>query len=81
VFFQLRTLQLGDRITVERSDGRTVVFSVTSVRMFAQEQFPVQDVFGPAAVPQLRLVTCGGPADQIGGRPLDNIFVQAVAMP
>jgi sortase family protein len=81
VFFQLRTLQLGDRISVERSDGRTVVFSVTAVRVFGQEQFPAQEVYGPVAVPQLRLVTCGGPANLIGGRPLDNILVQAVAMP
>jgi hypothetical protein len=81
VFFQLRTLQLGDRISVERSDGRTVVFSVTSVRVFSREQLPVTEVYGPTAVSQLRLVTCGGPANQIGGRPLDNILVQAVAMP
>ena len=81
VFFQLRALQLGDRISVERSDGRTVVFSVTSVRMFSQDQFPAADVYGPAPAPQLRLVTCGGPANQIGGRPRDNILVQAVAVP
>jgi Sortase domain len=81
VFYQLRTLQLGDRISVERSDGRTVVFSVTSVRVFPQEQLPVTEVYGPTAISQLRLVTCGGPANQIGGRPLDNILVQAVAVP
>lgn len=81
VFFQLRTLQVGDRISVERSDGRTVMFSVTEIQMFAQDQFPAREVYGPATVPQLRLVTCGGPANQIGGRPLDNILVQAVAVP
>jgi len=81
VFFQLRTLQLGDRISVERTDGRTVVFSVTSVRMFGREQLPATEIYGPAPVAQLRLVTCGGPANQIGGRPRDNILVQAVAVP
>jgi hypothetical protein len=81
VFFQLRALQLGDRIMVERSDGRTVAFSVTAVRVFSREEFPATEVYSPTPVSQLRLVTCGGPTDQVGGRPLDNIFVQAVAVP
>ena len=80
VFFQLKTLQLGDRVLVERSDGRTVVFAVTSVRMFPKEQFPTEEVYGPTPVSELRLVTCGGPFDRVGGRYLDNVIVHAVAV-
>lgn len=81
VFFQLKSLQLGDRLQVERSDGRTVTFAVTSVRMFPKDQFPIDDVYGPTSVPELRLVTCGGPFDRVGGRHLDNVVVRAVAAP
>ena len=80
VFFLLKTLQLGDRIEVERSDGRTVVFAVTSVRMFGKDQFPTDEVYGPTPVPELRLITCGGPFDRVGGRYLDNVIVHAVAV-
>jgi hypothetical protein len=81
VFFQLRALQLGDRISIERSDGRTVVFSVTSVRMFAQEQLPATEVYGQTPGPQLWLVACGEPSNKVGGQHLDNILVEAIAVP
>jgi sortase (surface protein transpeptidase) len=81
VFFLLKSMQLGDRVLVERSDGRTVVFAVTSVEMFPKGQFPADEVYGPTPVPELRLVTCGGPFNRVGGRDLDNVIVQAVAAP
>lgn len=80
VFFLLQTLQLGDRIEVERSDGRTVVFAVTSIRRFGKDEFPTKEVYGPTPVPELRLITCGGPFDRVGGRYVDNVIVHAVAV-
>ena len=81
VFFQLKTLQLGDRLEVDRSDGRVVVFAVISVRMFGRDAFPAEEIYGPTAGTELRLVTCGGPFDRVGGRDTDNIVVRAVAAP
>ena len=81
VFFQLKALQLGDRVLVDRSDGKTVVFVVTAVRLFAADRFPAGDLREPTSAPELRLVTCGGPRGLVGGRPADNVIVEAVAAP
>jgi len=85
VFFRLATLQLGDRIIVERSDGRTAVFAVVSVRMFTRDRLPTVETHSPDGwaqdVPELRLVTYGGPVGRLGGRDLDNVIVEAVAAP
>jgi hypothetical protein len=78
VFFRLKTLQPGAEIHVERSDGRTVTFLVHSVRIYPKDRFPTAAVYAPTPVPELRLVTCGGPFDRLGGRYLDNVIVDAV---
>jgi sortase (surface protein transpeptidase) len=78
VFFQLKTLQTGAEILVDRSDGKTVAFRVQSVRAYPKDQFPTAAVYAPTPVPELRLVTCGGPFDRLGGRYLDNVIVSAV---
>jgi sortase (surface protein transpeptidase) len=81
VFFRLRELHEGDEVQVDRSDGRTVSFRVVSVRSYPKDRFPTAEVYGPTPVPELHLVTCGGPFDRAGGRYLDNIVVQAVPLP
>lgn len=78
VFFRLRQLKDGDEVQVDRSDGGTVVFRVVAVRTFPKDRFPTEQVYGPTPLPELRLVTCGGPFDRAGGRYLDNVIVQAV---
>lgn len=80
VFFLLEKLRANDEIQVDRSDGRTVVFRVTTVRTFPKSAFPTEEVYGPTPLPELRLVTCGGPFDRAGGRYLDNVIVHAVAV-
>ena len=44
VFFWLRNLRPGDRVYIGRSDGTMVVFTVTSVQMYAKDQFPTASV-------------------------------------
>jgi sortase (surface protein transpeptidase) len=78
VFFRLKTLQPRAEVHVDRSDGRTVTFLVHSVRTYPKDQFPTAAVYAPTPVPELRLVTCGGPFDRLGGRYLDNVIVDAV---
>jgi hypothetical protein len=78
VFFQLKSLQPGAEMVVDRSDGKTVAFRVHSARTHPKDQFPTAAVYAPTPVPELRLVTCGGPFDRLGGRYLDNVIVNAV---
>ena len=60
VFYWLRTLRPGDRVYVKRADGTLAVFTVTSVRTYAKDQFPTAAVYGPVPDAELRLITCGG---------------------
>jgi sortase (surface protein transpeptidase) len=60
VFAHLADLRPGDRITVSRSDGSTVIFAVDRVATYPKSQFPTTLVYGDIAYPGLRLITCGG---------------------
>ena len=75
VFFQLRTLQPGDQITVNLADGVVATFNVTSVVMYQKAQFPDQQVYGSNGSSELQLVTCGGTFDPQTGHYLSNIVV------
>ena len=75
VFFQLRTLQPGDPITVNLADGVVATFQVKSVVMYQKTQFPDQQVYGSSGSSELQLVTCGGTFDSQTGHYLSNIVV------
>ncbi|WP_018790641.1 class F sortase [Salinispora arenicola] len=77
VFQGLRDLRAGDRVEVDRTDGRVAVFEVNSVERFDKERFPADQVFGDFDRPNLRLVTCGG--RWVGGDTgyADNVVVFA----
>jgi hypothetical protein len=77
VFFWLRNLRPGDRVYIGRSDGTTVVFTVTSVQTYAKDQFPTASVYGPVPDAELRLITCGGIFDRTLGSYLSNVVVFA----
>jgi hypothetical protein len=77
IFFWLRTLRPGDRVYVGRADGTMAVFTVTSVRMYAKDQFPTAAVYGPVPDAELRLITCGGVFDRSLGSYLSNVVVFA----
>jgi len=77
VFFWLRTLRPGDRVYIGRSDGTMAVFTVTSVQMYAKDQFPTASVYGPVPDAELRLITCGGTFDRTLGSYLSNVVVFA----
>jgi len=77
VFYRLRQLKQGDRITVRRADRSTVVFVVDSVRTYPKRRFPTALVYRGDGRPSLRLVTCGGAFDRRSGHYLENTVVIA----
>ena len=79
VFFRLASLHRGDRAYVRRADGSLAAFRVTAVRLYRKDRFPTAGVYGPAAGPQLRLITCGGTFDPALRSYESNVVVYAVA--
>jgi len=77
VFFRLGALRPGDAIDVTLADGVTAVFHVTGVREYSKSRFPAGTVYGPAAFPALRLITCGGAFDNATGHYLSSTVVFA----
>lgn len=77
VFFALRRLRPGDRVTVERDDGTRHVFAVTAVEQHPKTGLPVERIWAPSDEPVLRLVTCGGVFDPETGHYTDNLVVFA----
>ena len=78
VFFRLKELRPGDKVTVPRSDGITATFTVTGVERYPKNAFPTQKVHGPTPDRALRLITCGGSFDHAKRSYRDNIVVYAV---
>lgn len=78
IFIDVATLTPGDTVAVERADGETVEFTVRSVETVDKQQFPTAAVYGPTAVPELRLITCGGYFDAADGHYTANVIVDAV---
>ena len=77
VFYELGSLRSGDTVEVDRSDGKTAVFTVQRVARFPKDEFPTQAVYGPVNHASLRLITCGGLYDESNSRYLDNVVVFA----
>jgi hypothetical protein len=77
VFFRLGELTRGDSISVTRADGSVARFIVDSVRSYAKDGFPTQGVYGDLNYAGLRVITCGGPFDEVAGHYENNIVVSA----
>jgi sortase (surface protein transpeptidase) len=77
VFYRLRELRAGQRVTVTRRDGSSVHFAVDGVAQYPKDAFPTMAVFGPSPDPLLRLITCGGAFDRSQRSYRDNVVVTA----
>jgi sortase (surface protein transpeptidase) len=75
VFFYLKSLKAGDKITVLAQDGVVTHFQVTKVVQYSKTKFPDQLVYGPHGTRSLQLVTCGGVFDHATGHYESNIVV------
>jgi hypothetical protein len=78
VFFRLDELVAGDEVLVDRVDGTTARFTVTSTERFPKDRFPTQEVYGPTPRAELKLITCGGEFDPDRRSYRDNVVVTAV---
>ncbi len=77
VFFDLHKLRRDDVIVVDRADGTRADFAVRRVEQVPKTDFPTQEVFGPVAGSELRLITCGGVFDRARHSYRDNVVVFA----
>ncbi|MFB7372130.1 class F sortase [Streptomyces sp. NPDC056222] len=60
VFYALGALKKGNRIEVDRQDGRTAVFTIDAVEVYENKDFPDERVYGEKDRAELRVITCGG---------------------
>ena len=60
VFYGLGALKKGSRVEVLRKDGKTAVFEVYGIEVFAKNNFPGDRVYGSKGSAELRVITCGG---------------------
>ncbi|MFI6519295.1 class F sortase [Spirillospora sp. NPDC050679] len=77
VFFRLRKLKPGARVTVVRQDHSSAVFQVDAVEQVPKWEFPRSRVYGEVRYAGLRLVTCGGDYDKRDHSYRDNVIVYA----
>jgi sortase (surface protein transpeptidase) len=75
IFWRLRELKPGDVIEIDREDGITAKFKITSLEQFSQASFPTQKVYGNTGYAGIRLITCGGVFSTATGHYSDNIVV------
>jgi len=78
-FFKLATLKRGDTLSVTRSDGFVVTFTVQGSRSYPKDSFPTSRVYGDLDYAGLRLITCSGDYDSHRHFFPDNLVVFAQA--
>lgn len=76
VFFRLRELKPGDRVSVAYHDA-TTTFVVTDTEQVAKSALPTERIWAPSKRPVLRLITCGGRFDEQARSYRDNVIVYA----
>jgi hypothetical protein len=77
VFYRLRALRPGAKISVTARNGRVLTFIVDRAETFPKSHFPTQAVYGPTRTPQLRLISCTGEFDWAAHNYLSNLVVTA----
>ena len=81
VFFRLRELVPGDRVSIERIDGSVIDFEVYGIEAVRKDGFPTARVYGPTEGPELRLITCGGSFDRAARSYTENVVAYARLVP
>jgi hypothetical protein len=76
-FFDLRTLDVGARVTVTDSAGDEHRYDVVARRTYDKSVLPTDRLFSRAGPSQLVLVTCGGTFDSEAGSYRDNVVIYA----
>ncbi|MEU9288001.1 class F sortase [Streptomyces sp. NPDC048275] len=60
VFYGLGALKKGNRVEVQRKDGKIAAFEIYGIEVFEKNSFPGDRVYGSKGTPELRVITCGG---------------------
>jgi sortase (surface protein transpeptidase) len=60
VFWNLRYLRAGDRLTVQTASGQSLQFRVLRLASYPPQSAPVQNIFGMTGGRYLNLITCTG---------------------
>lgn len=60
IFWRLRELQTGDKVTVLDAHGKTLTFRVTHLAWYDAHTVPIQEIFGNGEGRYLNLITCAG---------------------
>lgn len=76
--FALRTVEVGDRVSVTVAGGRTLTYRVEAKQTIVKQRLPVERLFARDGAPRLVLITCGGPFLADLGSYRDNLVVVAV---
>ena len=74
---RLQEIPVGATVTVPRTDGRSTTFTVDRIEVYPKDRFPSDEVYGPTANAQLRLITCGGSFDRAARSYRENVVVFA----
>lgn len=64
IFYNLKKLQLGDRIYLLDSQGQEKVFEVYATAIYPYNEAPLTSILGPSTEAQLNLITCTGVYDR-----------------
>jgi len=78
VFYDLKDLNLEDRVTVLYDDGSELEFEVVGNQTYLKTELPYEDIFSSDGSPRLTLVTCGGEFDSSESSFDSNVVVTAV---
>jgi sortase (surface protein transpeptidase) len=81
VFFELNSLEEGDRISVLHEDGSESAFVVVARATYDKEELPLDVIFSREGSPVLTLITCGGGFNRTIARYDSNVVVYAVPDP
>ncbi|EHK86083.1 sortase (surface protein transpeptidase) [Saccharomonospora azurea SZMC 14600] len=77
VFFDLRNLEVGADVIIDRADGTSILFQIDEVEQYPKDSFPTERVYGDTEGPELRLITCGGDFDRSQASYRDNVVAYA----
>lgn len=75
LFYDLSKVKVGDTVSVDRSDKKAAVFTVTKVAKYDKTEFPTTLFYSNQSGAELHLATCGGRYDAKAHRYLDQWLV------
>jgi LPXTG-site transpeptidase (sortase) family protein len=77
VFYNLGSLQKGDKILVTGDDKVVYAYEVEWVKNYDADNAPISEIVGATGEESLTLITCGGPFDYETGHYLQRTIVRS----